>query len=1166
MSTLITGSGGGGKGRGGSARAAQESPDSLRSRAYARVLDLVSEGEIEGLVDGLKSVYLDETPIENPDGSLNFTGVTLHTRNGSQHQAYVPGFSAVENEINVNVELKASQPVIRSIAKRDIDALRVKVSLPSLTRQNTSNGDLLGSVVSISIDLQNQGAGFREVVKDTISGKTTSRYQRSYYVKLSGAGPWQLRVRRLTPDSTLSSLQDRTYVESYTEIIETKLRYPNSALVGLRVDAAQFASIPRRSYDLKLLRIRVPSNYNPTTRNYTGVWDGTFKVAWSDNPAWCFYDLLTNDRYGLGHHIPQAQIDKWALYQAGQYCDARVPDGRGGFEPRFTCNLYLQTREQAYKVVQDLASVFRAMVYWSGGAITVSQDAPSDPVFQFAPANVIDGEFAYQGSSAKARHTVAMVSWNDPLDFYRQKVEYVEDLEGIARYGVVQTEVFALGCTSQGQAHRVGKWLLYSEQSESEVVSFRTGLQAAVVRPGDVVKIADPGRAGVRLAGRILRADESTITLDQDAPSGAWRLSVMMPDGKLKERNVRSTCSAAVTLEQPYPAAPLPGSIWLLSSTQVEPQLFRVLSVGETESGVYEILALAHNSSKYNAIEYGWALQPREISLLSAAPLPPASLKVTESLYRLKNEAHVLIQISWEQVYGAIEYQASYRINGGNFTALPRTASNYIEVRDAQAGDYEFEVRAVGVTQRVGQPVALKQAIFGKLAPPADPTGLKVERRAKDLLLSWLANTDADLAGYEVRVGPSWDTGEAVGQTDGTQLVHDQGEAATYYYHLRAYDTTGNYSRGVCTFALELTAPQPVFRFDVIQCGTRLEFRWQPNPEPEVIAYELREGKAWDTGLLLAEIKSTSFTLPAGYDGVRKFWIKAIAAPGIYSETAAFVTTEVAQAKNANLLVSQDELEAGFPGVKQFAGVDSVNGVNVLRMQSGAKRSEYLFEIDLGPASIRAQNTLLTSLGASQDDRHTWASSNYTWQSPVARRQWTYDGSLENVSARFQISREDTLRETELYGWRLNDTLDGLGPSSLIEQACISYHTGRFANGLLLKDTSYVSWKVNVPARFHAAFWYSPLQVTTCTIWRLSASGHWLVLGYDSEFGRFFLEDQLDQRVFVEHSLRPAQQLYVGICQTATKRSLFIGQMGQNTRSAHAAFPALGAFETLSLY
>jgi len=399
MSQLIIGAGGGGKGGGGSARVAQEAPDSLRSKAYARVVDLISEGEIEGLVDGLQSVYLDDTPIQNPDGSTNFSGVTLETRNGSQQQSYVPGFSSVENEVVVGVEVKASQPVVRSITDPDVDAVRVKVSVPQLTNQDTTNGDLNGSTVNFAIDRQVNGGGFVEMINDTISGKTTTKYQRSYYVPLAGSGPWDIRVRRITADSTSSAVQNKTFVESYTEVVESKLRYPNSALVALRVDASQFSSIPRRSYDMKLLRVRVPVNYDPATRAYSGVWNGTFKIAWTDNPAWCFYDLVSSTRYGLGGYIPEAQVDKWALYRVAQYCDQLVPNGLGGFEPRFTCNLYLQTREQAYKVVQDMASIFRGMVYWSGGAITVTQDAPADPVYQFAPSNVVDGEFAYQGSA-----------------------------------------------------------------------------------------------------------------------------------------------------------------------------------------------------------------------------------------------------------------------------------------------------------------------------------------------------------------------------------------------------------------------------------------------------------------------------------------------------------------------------------------------------------------------------------------------------------------------------------------------------------------------------------------------------------------------------------------------------------------------------------------------
>lgn len=1165
MTDLIIGSGGGGKGGGGSARVAQEAPDSLRSKAYARVMDLVSEGEIEGLVHGLKSVYLDDTPIQNDDGSYNFTGITLETRWGTQQQSYVPGFSAVENEVVVGVEAKASQAVVRSINDPDVNAVRVKISIPTLTHQDTSNGDLNGTSVNYAIDRQTNGGGFVEVINDTVSGKTTTKYQRSYYIPLSDSGPWEIRLRRITADSTSSSVQNKTFFESYTEVIESKLRYPNSALIALRVDASQFSAIPRRSYDMKLLRVRIPNNYYPETRTYSGVWDGTFKVAWTDNPAWCFYDLITNERYGLGGYIPEAQVDKWALYRVSRYCDELVPDGLGGMEPRFTCNMYLQTREQAYKVVQDMASIFRGMVYWSGGAITVTQDAPVDPVYQFAPANVIDGEFAYQGSSAKARHTVALVTWNDPDDFYRQKVEYVEDTAGIARYGVVENELVALGCISRGQAHRVGKWLLYSEQSESEVVTFRTGLEGAVVRPGDVIKVADPMRGGIRLGGRVVAADTTSVTLDQDVPPGSWRVSIITPNGIVEERNVTSVTGRAVHVSSVFSIAPQLGSIWVLSSVEVEAQLFRVVSIAESDPGIHEITALAHNPSKYAAIEQGLALQSRDITLLSTTPVAPTGLQVTESLYRVKDEALVLVQVAWGQVFGAIEYQVAYRVNGGNTITLPRVASPYVEIRNAQTGDYVFTVRTIGVSNKLGATATLSQTILGKLVPPEDVTGFKVVRRTTDLLLSWHANPDLDLAGYEVRVGAGWDVGTLVGQTAGTQLVHDQSEAGTYDYHIRAFDTSGKYSAHVTTFSLLLTAPTAVRQFDVIQSGNRLEFRWQPNSEREVVAYEIREGSAWDTSIFIAEVKSTSYTLPSGFDGDRKFWIKSIASPGIYADIAAFVSTAVAQPQNANVLVIQDEQATGFPGIKHFATVESVNSKDVLRMISDVAHSEYLFEVAL-PTSYRAQNTLLASIGATLDDRETWGQASYPWTSSAANRQWTYDGSLQNIDARFQISREDGLQAGEIYGWRFNGTLSGYGNAILTQSTGVFYDEGRYGDGVAIKDTTQLAWGLSIPSIFHVSFWFIPDQVTTSVIWTISGSGGFLAVGYDALTEQFFLEDQLGQQLDLPYAISVDDRICIGVCQTALERRLFIGKMGGAVESANAPIPASQGYSSLHLY
>lgn len=482
-------------------------------------------------------------------------------------------------------------------------------------------------------------------------------------------------------------------------------------------------------------------------------------------------------------YIPEAQVDKWALYRVAQYCDQLVPNGLGGFEPRFTCNLYLQTREQAYKVVQDMASIFRGMVYWSGGAITVTQDAPADPVYQFAPSNVVDGEFAYQGSAAKARHTVALVTWNDPEDFYRQKVEYVEDAAGIARYGIVQSEVVALGCTSRGQAHRVGKWLLYSEQSESEIVTFRTGLEGAVMRPGDVIKVADPVRGGMRLGGRIAAASASTVTLDQDLPADLpWRLSVILPTGAVEERLVGPISGRALTVTIPFSAVPQAGAIWVLSSTIIEPQLFRVVAVAERDPGVHEVTALAHNPSKFDAIEKGLALQPRSITVLSDMPPAPTGLSMQESLYRVKDQAQVLVQVSWNEVQTAVAYRLSYRVAGGNFVSLPLTSANYVEIRDAQEGAYEFSLRAIGITRKESVPATLSATVLGKTLPPSDVTGFLVQRRVSDLLISWDELQDADLSGYEVRVGTGWDNGQLVAKTAGTQMVHDQSAAGLYTF------------------------------------------------------------------------------------------------------------------------------------------------------------------------------------------------------------------------------------------------------------------------------------------------------------------------------------------------------------------------------------------------
>lgn len=770
------GGGGGGKGGGGGAsHVPTESPDSLHSKQYAKVIDLICEGEIVGLVNGLKSVYLDDTPIESDDGIVNFTGITLDTRTGTQNQSYISGFSSVESETPVSTEVKNSNPVVRSVSNVNADALRITIGIPYLTYQST-NGDLGGTSVTLAIDINTNGGGWVEYLTDTISGKTTSRYQRNYRIELPDNGPWDIRVRRITEDSTQANLRNAFYWESYTEITDSKLRYPNSALVAISVDASQFNAIPKRGYDIKGLKVQVPSNYDPVTRIYTGIWDGTFSVAWTDNPAWCFYDLVTNDRYGLGAFIDSSQVDKWALYEISQYCDELVMDGFGGYEPRFTCNLYLQTREEAYKVINSLASIFRGMVYWAGGAIVAVQDSPSDPVALFSSSNIIGGQFNYQGSSAKARHTVALVSWNDPEDRYRQKIEYVEDSAGIERYGVIQTDILAVGCTSRGQAHRLGRWLLYTEQSESETINFRTGLEGLRVTPGSVIKTTDSTRSGLRRGGRIVSSSGTTIVIDDEVniDSGkSYELWVTLPDGAIESRPVinGTGTTSSITVSSLYTSNPINNAMWVLSSSDLIPETWRVVSVVEVDSTQAEITALAYREDKYDAVEQDLILEPLATSIVDPlrTPDPVTDIHIDETLYLITNSiVGTRATISW---YGnSPMYEIRYRKANENWQ-LRTSTSNSIDIQPVEAGNYEFSIVAMNALGIRSNPTAYSTTIYGLTKVPNDVTNFNILSINGNAHLSWDASTDLDVivaGSLRVRyttdtVAPEWSNAIDIG-------------------------------------------------------------------------------------------------------------------------------------------------------------------------------------------------------------------------------------------------------------------------------------------------------------------------------------------------------------------------------------------------------------------
>ena len=843
MSVIVGAGGGGGKGGsgGGSSRTPSTAPDSLDSRQYANVVDLISEGEIEGLANGLQSVYFNKTPLQNSNGTYNFEDVEVYTRTGTQDQTHIPLTPSVEDEQPVGLTVVQSVPVTRRITDQNVDAVRVTISVPSLQVINSSNGDTSGTSFQLEIAIQYASAGFTTVIEDTISGRTADEYRKDYLIELdrpNASDSVDIRVTRITADSTSSLLTNAFSWSSYTEIIWAKLAYPNSALVGLRIDAEQFNSIPQRSYLVKGIKIQIPSGV--TVDSDTGriiyptnfVWDGTFQAAtWCSCPAWILFDLLTSSRYGLGDHIDTAQLDRWAFFSASKYANALVDDGFGGTEARFSCNTTIQTSEEAYKLINDLLSVMRCQGFWSTGSMTIAQDRPEDPAFLFTNANVTPEGFTYSGSSLKIRPNVAVVSYLD-LDLQDVAYEVVEDDASIEKYGVVRTEISAFACTSRGQANRIGRWLLYAEANEGTVVSFASSLEAGQqVRPGQLILIADPVKAGSRRAGRINAATSTTVTVDDTANTdlsfaGGSILSVMLSDGSVEQREVSTVSNGVITVQSAFSAVPAANSIWMLESPTLQASTWRVLSIAEEDQVNYVITAIAHNESKYAYIENGEQLQVRDISDLNTIPDPPTDLEVLtvnalggtptkELQYVLNGRIAIKVTFHWRGPQGIKRFRVRYRHEDDNFTTVVVQGTTF-DIEDAKVGNYQVQVSSVSSTQILfSEPALANYTVQGLGAAPADITGLSlVPISDTQAILSWdqVSELDVQLGGrIIVRHDPraitaaEWNRSNRV--VDGVSGTSTQKQvpllAGTYF--VKAEDYLGNRSENAV--GVEVTLP-----------------------------------------------------------------------------------------------------------------------------------------------------------------------------------------------------------------------------------------------------------------------------------------------------------------------------------------------------------------------
>ncbi|HGY5135454.1 TPA: host specificity protein J [Citrobacter braakii] len=792
------------KGGSSSSRTPTEQPDDLQSVAKAKILVALGEGEFAGQLTG-KNIYLDGTALENSDGSQNFSGVTWEFRAGMQAQNYIQGIPGTENEINVGTEVSSATAWTRTFTNTQLSAVRLRLKWPSLFKQE-DNGDLVGYSVNYAIDLQTDGGTWQTVLNTSATGKTTSGYERSHRIDLPQAGStWTIRLRKITADANSAKIGDTMTLQSFTEVIDAKLRYPNTALLYIEFDSSQFnGSIPQISCEPRGRVIRVPDNYDPDTRTYSGTWQGAFKWAWTDNPAWIFYDLVITDRFGLGNRLTAANIDKWTLYQVSQYCDQPVPDGKGGSgtEPRYTCNVYVQDRNDAYTVLRDFAAIFRGMTYWGGDQIVALADMPRDVDYAYTRANVIDGRFTYSSSTTKTRYTTALVSWSDPGNAYADAMEPVFEQPLVARYGFNQLEMTAIGCTRQSEANRKGRWGILTNNKD-RVVSFDVGLDGNIPQPGYIIAVSDELLSGKVMGGRISAVNGRVIKLDRVADAAAGdRLILNLPSGASQSRTIQAVNGESVTVTTAYSETPQAEAVWVVESDELYAQQYRVVSVSDNNDGTFSITGAWHDPDKYARIDTGAIIDQRPVSVIPPGnQSPPANIVISSFSVVQQNISVETMRVSWDQAQNAIAYEAQWRRNDGNWVNVPRSSTTSFDVPGIYAGRYLVRVRAINASEiSSGWGYSEEKTLTGKVGNPPKPVGFATTPINWGIRLNWgfPANT-GDTLKTEIQYTANSDFSNPLLLSDVpypsaeyTQLGLKAGQE--FWYRAQLVDRTGNES------------------------------------------------------------------------------------------------------------------------------------------------------------------------------------------------------------------------------------------------------------------------------------------------------------------------------------------------------------------------------------
>jgi predicted phage tail protein len=791
----------GAKGGSSSPKTPTEAADSLRSTNVAKILIAVGEGEFDE-VPTARNIYLDNTPIEDASGNVNFPNVKWEWRTGAVDQSYIPGIPSVEIETTVNVELRSDTAWVRSLTNTQLSAVRLRFAWPALQQQD-ENGNVGGYRIEYAIDVATDGGAYQQMLDEAVDGKTTTRYERSRRIDLPAAtSGWQIRVRRITPNQNTNKIADTMLIAGYTEVIDAKLRYPNTALLYIEFDAEQFTNIPAVTTECNAKKWQVPSNYDPVARSYSGVWDGTFKSAWTNNPAWATYGICVNDMFGLGKRIKPFMVDKWELYRIAQYCDQLVPDGVGGQEPRFLCDMNLQGKAEAWTLLRDIAAIYRGMTYWAEGQIVMQADMPraQDFDYVFTRANVIDGKFSYGSASTKTRYTRAIVSYDNPANNYDTDVTAFADPDLQRRFGDKPVEISAIGCTRASEAQRRGKWAVLSN-NQDRTVTFKTGMEGAIPLPGYIIPVADSLLAGREIGGRISAAAGRVVTLDRDTQAKAGdRLIINLSSGKAEGRTVQSVAGRAVTVTTAYSETPAPQLQWALDADDLAIPLYRVLSRKRTAEGDYEIAALQFEPSKFAYIDTGAKLEDRPISVIPITVVPaPASVTLSATSAIDQGIAVTTMTITWPAVNGAVGYDVEWRKDNGNWIKVQRTGNTSVDITGIYSGAYLARVRAVSAydISSIWRSSVLTQ-LNGKEGLPPAVTSLTTESLIFGIGLKWTFPAGAeDTQRTELwySEAPQLDSATkladlAYPQTDYTMQGLRAGQS--FFFWARLVDRTGN--------------------------------------------------------------------------------------------------------------------------------------------------------------------------------------------------------------------------------------------------------------------------------------------------------------------------------------------------------------------------------------